>query len=125
MTYFQQERELLLGGDIVRMDGYENRILVHGVVAPDRSRALFAMAITDSIAPDPAVRLRFRGLEPDARYRIQPVIVGTEPSGLIAPPWWGPDRTGRIMTGAALDQAGVACPRIHPDQVILYRADRA
>jgi alpha-galactosidase len=124
VAFFQQERHLLLGGDLVRVDGYEDRILVHGVVAPDRSRALFAMAVTDSIAPDPAVRLRLRGLDPDGRYRLRPVIVGTEPSGLIPPGWWGADRSGRILTGAALEQAGVACPRVHPDQVVLYRADR-
>ena len=124
VAFFQAERDLLLGGDLVRMDGYPDDILVHGVLAPDRSRALFAMAITDSVAPDPAARLRLRGLEPAARYRIRPIIVGAEPSGLIAPQWWGADRAGRIITGAALDRAGVACPRVHPDQVVLYRADR-
>jgi alpha-galactosidase len=122
--FFRRERDLLLGGDVVRMDGYDDRILVHGVLAPDRSRALFAMAVTDSILPDPAVRLRLRGLDPDAAYRIRPVIVGQEPSGLIAPRWWGPDRTGRVLSGAALARAGVACPRVHPDQAVLYRADR-
>ncbi len=125
VAFFRQERDLLLGGDLVRMDGYEDRIVVHGVVAPDRSRALFAMAITDSITPDPAARLRLRGLDPGSRYRIRPVIVGPEPSGMIPPRWWGADREGRILTGAALEQAGVACPRVHPDQVVLYRADRA
>ena len=125
MQFFQRERELLLGGDVVRMDGYDDRILVHGVVAPDRSRALFAMAITDSIVPDPAARLRLRGLDPDSRYRLRPVLVGAEPSGLIAPQWWGADRAGQVLTGAALEQAGVACPRTHPDQVVLYRADLA
>jgi alpha-galactosidase len=124
VAFFQAERELLLGGDLVRMDGYPDRILVHGVLAPDRSRALFAMAITDSIVPDPAARLRLRGLDPAGRYRIRPVIVGTEPSGLIPPRWWGADRSGLVVTGGALERAGVACPRVHPDQVVLYRADR-
>jgi alpha-galactosidase len=124
VAFFRDERDLLLGGDIVRLDGYDDRILVHGVVAPDRSRALFAMAITDSITPDPAARLRLRDLDPEARYRIRPVLVGPEPPGLIAPRWWGADRSGRILTGAALEQAGVACPRTHPDQVVLYEASR-
>jgi alpha-galactosidase len=53
------------------------------------------------------------------------VLVGAEPAGLIAPAWWGADRSGRILTGAALERAGVACPRVHPDQVVLYRADLA
>ncbi|GAA3340855.1 alpha-galactosidase [Amorphoplanes nipponensis] len=124
VAFFRRERELLLGGDLVRMDGYDDRVLVHGVVAPDRSRALFAMAITDSIVPDPVPRLRLRGLDPAARYRVGPVVVGAEPAGLIAPRWWGADRSGAVVTGAALELAGVACPRMYPDQVQLYRADR-
>ena len=121
--FHKRERGLLLGGDLVRMDGYDDRVLVHGVVAPDRSRALIAMATTDSIHPDPAVRLRFRGLDDRRRYRVRPVQVGRAPSGLIPPRWWGEDRAGQILTGAALARAGVACPRVHPDQVVLHRAD--
>ena len=52
-TFYKEQRDLLLGGDLVRMDGYDDRILVHGVVAPDRSRALFAMVALDSLYPDP------------------------------------------------------------------------
>jgi alpha-galactosidase len=124
VEFFHRERDLLLDGELVRMDGYEDRIVVHGVVAPDRSRALVAMAITDSITPDPAVRLRFRGLDAGGRYRIRPVVVGAEPSGLVAPRWWGADRSGRILSGAALELGGVACPRTHPDQVLLYALSR-
>ncbi|MGA5299783.1 alpha-galactosidase [Nucisporomicrobium flavum] len=123
IAFYKRERGLLMAGDLIRMDGYDDRILVHGVVAPDRSRALIAMAVTDSILPDPAARLRFRGLGPDRRYRLRPVIVGRPPSGLIPPRWWGADRSGRVLTGAALERAGVACPRVHPDQVVLYSAD--
>jgi len=30
---------------------------------------------------------------------------------------------GAVFTGTALEHAGVAAPRVHPDQVVLYRAD--
>ena len=92
-------------------------------MAPDRSRALIAMATTAIIHPGPAARLRFRGLDDRRRYRVRPVQVGRAPSGLIPPRWWGEDRAGQILTGAALARAGVACPRVHPDQVVLHRAD--
>jgi alpha-galactosidase len=115
VALFKEQRGLLLGGDVVRMDGYDDRILVHWVVTPDRSRALFAMATLDSPYPDPPVRLRLRGLTPDRLYRIRPV----RPVGK-APGWW---QTGAVLSGAALEHAGLACPRVHPDQVVLYRAD--
>jgi alpha-galactosidase len=123
IRFFKDERGLLLGGDLVRMDGADDRVLVHGVVAPDRSRALYAMVVLDSIAPDPAGRMRLRGLDPDRRYRIRPLFVAGRPSGLRPPAWWGDDEQGAVVLGAALEHAGVAAPRVHPDQVVLYRVD--
>jgi len=123
VRFFQQQRELLLGGDLIRMDGHDDRLFVHGVVAPDRSRALIAMVAMDSIAPDPAGRLRFRGLDPDRGYHLRPVVVGARPRHVRPPVWWGPDWDGDVFSGAAIEHVGVACPRIHPDQAVLYRAD--
>ncbi|GII03017.1 alpha-galactosidase [Planobispora takensis] len=123
IAFFKERRDLLLGGDLVRMDGTQEGVLVHGVVAPDRSRALIAMAVLDSPYPDPPARLRFRGLDPARRYRVRPVPVGTPPAGLRPPRWWGPAWEGEILSGAALAHVGVACPRMCPDQAMLYRAD--
>jgi alpha-galactosidase len=123
ITFYQQERGLLMGGDLVRMDGYGEDVLVHGVVAPDRSTAIFAMVTTDSVYPDPTTRLRFRGLDPARRYRVRPLSAGSVPAGLRPPAWWGAEWEGETFTGAALDLLGVACPLVHPDQAVLYRAD--
>jgi len=123
IAFYKENRRLLLGGDLVRMDGYDEGTYVHGVLAPDRSRALIAMAALDSQWPDPPDRLHFRGLDPERRYRLRPVLVGAPPAGLRPPPWWGPGHRGAIFTGAALDRVGVACPRVYPDQAVLYRAD--
>jgi alpha-galactosidase len=122
IAFYKEQRSLLLSGELVRMDGYDERVLVHGVVAPDRSRALFAMATMDSPYPDPAGRLRFRGLDRDRAYRVRPVLAEALPAG-IRPVWWGPELRGEVFSGAALEHSGLACPRVHPDQVVLYRAD--
>jgi alpha-galactosidase len=124
IAFYKQERDLLLSGDLVRMDGYDDRTLVHGVVAPDRSRALFALVATDSQYPDPGGPLRLRGLDGDRLYRVRPVIVGAAPE-VWPPRWWGDDRDGDVFSGAALAHAGVAVPRMHPDQVVLFRAEAA
>ena len=129
ITFYKEQRGFLLAGDLVRMDGVGDRVSLHGVVAPDRSRALFAFAPVDSLYPDPAPRLRFRGLAPERAYRVRPVLVGSAPSGLKPPRWWG-ERTsdaagfpGAVFTGAALEHVGVAAPILHPDQVLLLRMD--
>lgn len=146
IAFYKQERSLLLTGDVVRMDGHDSNVLIHGVVSRDRSRAIFAAAALGSLYPDPAGRLKLRGLEPDAGYRVEPVFPGTTPSGLLPPEWWGQptaagkaiERTslrgatqddvifpGASFPGSVLAKVGVASPRIHPDQVVLYRISRA
>lgn len=123
IAFHKEQRELLLGGELIRMDGYDDRTLVHGIVAPDRSRGLFAMVALHSRFPDPGDRLRLRGLDPARTYRLRPVLIGDPPAGLVPPAWWGPDRSGDVFSGAALERVGVACPRVFPDQAVLYRAD--
>jgi alpha-galactosidase len=120
LAFFKEHRGLLLGGDLVRMDGYPADVLVHGVVSPDREHALFAMVTMGSPYPDPPARLRFRGLDHDRRYRVRPLRATR-----LAPQWWGPGLEGEVLSGAALEHHGLACPRVHPDQVVLYRADAA
>jgi alpha-galactosidase len=123
IAFYKQERRLLLRGDLVRMDAADPDLLAHGVVAPDRSRAIFAAGSADTVHPDPPARLKLRGLDPGRRYRLRAVLVGSVPSGLRPPAWWGADFEGAVFSGAALEHVGVASPRTHPDQVVLYRAD--
>jgi alpha-galactosidase len=70
---------------------------------------------------------------------VRPVFVGSVPSGLRPPQWWGrparaaspPDRVipleadypGAFFLGAALEHTGVAAPIVHPDQVVLLRIE--
>jgi alpha-galactosidase len=141
--FYTDERDLLLSGDVVRMDVADPRAFTHGIVARDKSRAIVASGSTDGLYPDPPAKLKFRGLDAARRYRLRPVFVGSIPSGLWPPAWWGApaleqpidgspyrlegfQRTelpGAVLTGCALEHVGVASPRMHPDQVVLYRAD--
>jgi alpha-galactosidase len=145
ITFYKANRELLLAGETVRMDTAGDELFVHGVVAPDRSRALFAMATMSSSIASVSPPLRLRGLDPERAYRVRPVLVGAMPSGLTPPRWWGgaaaasvhaPDPAlghhfraapvidfpGAVFSGAALAHTGVAAPAVHPDQVVLFSA---
>jgi len=124
--FFKRHRALLLGGDLVRMDGFDDNLFVHGVLAPDRSEAIFGVAVVGSLSASPGPRLRLRGLDAAASYRLQPVVVGTPPVGLADAHWWGPgpDHPGAIFTGAVLAEVGVAAPMVFPDQVVLLHAVR-
>ncbi|WP_270886585.1 alpha-galactosidase [Pedococcus sp. 5OH_020] len=137
---YKDLRQLLLTGDLVRMDAVTPGSLVHGVVAPDRSEALFALVSVASPLTDPVGRLRLRGLDPHTTYQVTPTLVACSPSGLVPPPWWGKgnpatfdpghpyrgleaaqDFAGAEFSGTSLEHVGVRPPRLHPDQAVLFR----
>ncbi len=122
LDFYKEHRALLLGGDVVRMDEVDDRVLVHGVVSPDRSRAVFAHVVLDSPRSSPGPRLRFRGLDPERRYVVRPVVVGAPPSGLVPPAWWGQadvdgrDYPGVVLSGSALCASGTGAGGHPPGQ---------
>ena len=93
VAFYKEHRHLLLGGDLVRVDSGDPNVLVHGVVSPDRSEAVFALATVGNPLHSPGPRVRFTGLDATTRYRVRPVVVGEPPSGLVAPAWWGDDES--------------------------------
>ncbi len=143
ISFYKTHRGLLHSGAVVRIDEPGDGVLVHGVVAPDRAAALFAFVAVAHPLQDPAPRIVLRGLDADRCYRVVPELVGSAPSGLVAPPWWGgpacsaeanpshPPRgpqpaveyPGTVVTGAALMSVGLQPPRLHPDQAVLLRVD--
>jgi alpha-galactosidase len=127
LEFYKENRGLLLTGAVIRMDGYDDHLLVHGVVAQERSEAVFAMALVGSLESSPGPRIRFRGLDPGTPYRVRPLLVGAPPSGLRAPGWWGTESDGYpgcVLTGAALEHVGVVPPVVNPDNAVLFRIER-
>jgi alpha-galactosidase len=142
---FKQHRELLLGGDLVRVHRSDPSLDVHGVVAGDRSRSIFAFsAVGRSEVVSPG-RLRFAGLDPQRRYRVTPLMIDYPPTGLRPPLWWGvesesggeyaevvaaggrsryrvPDdgHLGTELPGAVLMEVGLAAAAVHPEHTVLY-----
>lgn len=142
VEFWKTHRELLLTGDVVRLDVDDPAVWVHGVVAPDAGEALFALVMMDTPWALPVPPVRLRGLDPTRRYAVRPVIVGPPPSGLRPPAWWGspasrdagasrdrpgdlppgwsPGYPGAEFTGAALAGPGFAAPTLDPDQAVLF-----
>ena len=113
---------LLHGGRMVRVEQPDDSAFVHGVVAHDKSRAIFALATlrsTPSITPN---AMRFEGLDAAATYRVRMV----EPAGpgitigRQNPTWM----TGVELTGAALAKVGVRPPVLAPENAILVELER-
>ena len=123
----RRNRDLLLGGDLVRMDTHDDNLFVHGVVSPTGSEAIFAMVVLGSLDASPGDRIRFRGLDP--RRPLSPAAAPRRvPTRRSARPGVGgvpgPDHPGVVLSGAAIEHVGVAAPIVHPDQVVLLHAER-
>ena len=143
VTFYKEHRPLLLGGDLVRLDFPDPAVLLHGVVASDRSAAIYAyvaMALSDVVQVG---RLQLPGLDPNRRYRVRPVPIGQQPRGLSRPDWWGapaarvpgiPSHNGGwrpwpagpfegvVLSGAVLAHAGLMAPGLDPEQAVLLEA---
>ncbi len=118
---YKDARELLHTGEVVRADHPDSAAWVHGVVAADRSEALFAyVQLATSVAEAPAPA-RLPGLDPDRVYRAEPVSVGGAPRAMhAAPPGWLAD--GAVeLSGRALEAAGLAMPVLAPEQALVLR----
>ena len=145
VAFYKQYRDLLLAGDLTRIDDPDETISAQAIVAPDRSRAIYSFAEVGRSAVVLRGRLRFPGLDPVRRYRVTPLMLENAP--LVQPPlWWGVERLavaeefehmthgtapsfrrtenfGVELTGAALASVGLTHAPTHPENAILYLAE--
>ncbi len=143
IAFYKTHRDLLLAGDLVRIDFPDDSLLALGVVAPDRSRAIYSFAAVAAHPTSLLGRLRLPGLDTQRRYRVTPALVGRVPSGIQPPRWWGIERdfshdttdltagigprlaatgeqAGVVLPGSVLASTGLMEAPVHPDHVVLY-----
>ena len=124
VALYKEVRELLHTGTVVRAPQHDPSFAVHGVVAPDRSDALFALVqlATPETSVPGAVRLP--GLDPARRYRVGLQPPGDRPAmrGLRAPEWLA---EGVTLPGSVLEYAGLRAPALFPEQLLLVRVRAA
>ncbi|MGP3950768.1 alpha-galactosidase [Streptomyces sp. 7N604] len=120
---YKELRPLLHGGTVVRGDHPDPALWVHGVVAPDRSRAVYALVQTATGVQSPPGRVRLPGLDERADYRVAPLAPGDRLHGPARSPlpWWG---DGAELPGRVLAAVGVQAPILHPESLVLVEARR-
>ncbi|WP_228079106.1 alpha-galactosidase [Streptomyces profundus] len=120
VAHYKRLRGLLHGGRTVRADHPDPALWVHGVVAHDRSEALFALVATRTPETTPHGRFRLPGLDPAARYRLEVLPPGVEAPGLgRSRPTWCTEEGARGVPGAVLERTGLQIPFLHPEQLVL------
>ncbi len=119
ITLYRRLRPMLHSGTVVNVDHPDPAATVSGVVAPDRSTALFSYAqLTTGVTEGP-VPMRFSGLDPDRSYRVT-VLDPAGGTGRIQrrEPAWISD--GEVtLPGRVLHEVGLALPVLQPEQAVL------
>jgi alpha-galactosidase len=121
---YKNLRHLLHTGRVTRADHPDPALWVHGVVAQDRSEAVFAVVGMATSVTAPPGRVRFPGLDPDGRYLIEPLPPGDRPGAtdLVAVAWLADARF--TLTGRVIGQVGIQMPDLHPEQLFLLQMTR-
>ena len=119
IAFHKEVRQLLHTGDVVHADLPDPALLLEGVVAPDRSDALYRLAALDHMVTWPTGRITLPGLDPERCYEVTAQAPGAGPAYFFAPGW---GRTGVRLPGRVLAEVGVQAPLLDPDQLVLLRA---
>ncbi|KAB8170906.1 alpha-galactosidase [Streptomyces sp. 3MP-14] len=120
IAHHKRLRGLLHGGRVVRVDHPDPALWMHGVVAPDRAEAVFALVAVGTSATWPHGRVRLPGLDPAAGYRLAVLPPGPETPGLgRGRPAWCVEEGVTGLRGSVLERAGLQLPTLHPEQLVL------
>ncbi|PWU46489.1 alpha-galactosidase [Micromonospora globispora] len=125
VTLHKRLRPLLHSGRIVRVDHPDSAVQAHGVVAHDRSHAVYAISrLTTSVAQVPGM-VRLPGLDPQRRYVVRPAAGVPEPAVLqMTEPGWLV-KGEATLSGAVLGSVGVQMPALHPEQALVLEVTPA
>jgi alpha-galactosidase len=125
VALYKEIRELVHTGEVVRVPQHDPSFAVHGVVAHDRSEALFALVQLTSPETSVPGAVRLPGLDPARRYHVRVQPPGDLPAhsrGITPPPWTG---EGVTLPGSALAHTGLRAPALFPEQLLLLRVRAA
>ncbi|WP_187976471.1 alpha-galactosidase [Mycetocola sp. JXN-3] len=124
---YRELRPVLHAGTSVHADGLDAGAALHGVVASDGSRAIYAWErfATSAVAHTP--RVRFPGLDPEARYRvaIRREVGPAQPHQVADPEWLPTGESAPILSGFVLGVTGVPLPLLNPGNALLFDLVRA
>jgi alpha-galactosidase len=118
---YKEVRGLVHSGQMVRADLADKANLLHGVVAPDNSRALFVwtrLMTSNAVLPG---QIRLPGLDRTRCYRIAVREDVGLPSFHEQPPeWLSRARKGPlVISGRLLTGVGLPMPALDPEQAML------
>lgn len=114
-------RALLFTGDAYRLTAAAHEI-AHGVVAANKSEALFSYVTMDSEPRSTPGRLRLSGLQRDQNYTVS-IVWPLQPSSYSTSVLDVID--GAVLSGDALMRAGMQLPVLRPHSILILHLEAA
>jgi len=120
IALYKSKRGLLHSGKAIRVDHPDNNSFVYGVVAQDKSEALFAIAARDMSDSTFPAMARIPGLDPDRLYTVKVLTeAGKGKRMQVTEPGWMQSPTGVTLSGIELATIGLRPPILPPENAIL------
>jgi len=132
---YKRYRDLLHGGDFVRLDveeghagGRGSTAFAHGVLSKDRRQAIVSIAQISTESSLTADHIRVTGLLPDEKYRVEFVplsesqMTGTRIGPAMSQPAWLTSSVAGdhlVMSGRVLGEVGLFRPVMWPESAIV------
>ncbi len=120
IDWYKTNRQTLLTGRLVRCGFADPEVYFKGVVT--RDKAIFSLSMLKPTATISLGRLRFPGLDDDARYRVRTIDFQLIPPALRTP--WPLDPEGVTATGRQLATVGLRAPLLQPSTAVLFELER-
>ncbi len=118
-TLYRRHRALLHSGTTVSTGTPDDSGFLHGVVSPDRDRAIVAVVQLTASREAVTAPVRVPGLDPDRWYRIEVLTLGRAPRALhdAPPPWF---TSGELtLPGRVIAESGFSIPLLLPAQALV------
>jgi len=122
IAFHKSVRHLLHSGDVVHADLANPALQLDGVVAADKSDALYRLSALDHVLTWPTGRVPLPGLDPERSYRVTVQPPGDGAARKFAPAWAG---DGVTLPGRVLADVGLQAPLLPTDHLVLIRAQEA
>ncbi|PPF21663.1 alpha-galactosidase [Rathayibacter sp. AY1A7] len=118
VAFHREHRALLHTGTVVRADLADDAASLSGVVAADRSAALFTFAQLRTGETYPPGRITLPGLDPERTYSVALAPV-TSPLGGPGQSPLGWAEHGTALRGRVLGTVGLRAPVLDPEQLVV------
>ncbi|WP_025159288.1 alpha-galactosidase [Leifsonia aquatica] len=115
-------RDVLHAGYLIRADGPDTNHLLHGVVDPTRTRAVYQYAAIAGAVSDRPSPVQLPGLHPEWVYRVTRLLGDESLSLEDAPAPW--TAAGATMSGRVLETIGLHMPLLRPQSALTLLAER-